>query len=98
MTAAPLGILGPQFRVIGEEIHPRVVKLHALRHSAADNLWRASGNPMLAQQVLRHQSAATTQAYLHPTRDDLSTALANLEVVRSAGSVSPPVNVVEVMP
>ena len=27
---------------------------------------------------------ATTQAYLHPTREDLSAALANLEVVRSA--------------
>jgi len=60
------------------------MKLHELRHSAADNLWLASGNLMLAQQLLRHESVATTQAYLHPTREDLSDALARLEVVRSA--------------
>lgn len=62
---------------------PETVKLHELRHSAADNLWRATGNLMLAQQLLRHESVATTQAYLHPTRDDLAEALANLQVVRS---------------
>jgi site-specific recombinase XerD len=62
---------------------PPTMKLHELRHSAADNLWRATGNLMLAQQLLRHESVATTQAYLHPTREDLSQALAQLEVVRS---------------
>ena len=30
--------------------------------------WRQTGNLMLAQQLLRHESVATTQAYLHPTR------------------------------
>ena len=35
-------------------------------------------------QLLRHESVATTQAYLHPTRQDLSEALARLQVVRSA--------------
>jgi site-specific recombinase XerC len=58
------------------------MKLHEMRHSAADNLWRASGNLVLASQLLRHESVATTQSYLHPTREDLSAALANLEVVR----------------
>lgn len=38
---------------------------------------------MVAQQLLRHESVATTQAYLHPTRDDLTDALARLQVVRS---------------
>ena len=52
-----------------------------LRHSAADNLWRDSGNLLLAQQLLRHESVATTQGYLHPSRDDLVQALTRLQVV-----------------
>src|SRR5688572_15226818 len=35
---------------------PSTIKIHELRHSAADNLWRESGNLMLAQQLLRHSS------------------------------------------
>ncbi len=60
---------------------PATIKMHELRHSAADNLWRESGNLMLAQQLLRHESVATTQAYLHPTREDLAEALARMQVV-----------------
>ena len=55
---------------------PATIKIHELRHSAADNLWRETGNLLLAQQLLRHSSVATTQAYLHPSRDDLADALA----------------------
>jgi site-specific recombinase XerD len=62
---------------------PATVKTHELRHSAADNLWRETGNLLLAQQLLRHESVATTQEYLHPTRDDLADALAKMQVVRS---------------
>jgi integrase/recombinase XerD len=62
---------------------PTSIKTHELRHSAADNLWRETGNLLLAQQLLRHKSVATTQAYLHPNSDDLSDALANMQVVRS---------------
>jgi site-specific recombinase XerD len=65
---------------------PTTIKLHELRHSAADHLWRATGDLVLAQQLLRHESVATTQNYLHPIRDDLADALASLdEVVRSRG-------------
>jgi hypothetical protein len=46
-------------------------------------VYRQTGNVMLAKQLLRHESVATTQAYLHPTRDDLADALARLQVVRS---------------
>jgi site-specific recombinase XerD len=62
---------------------PASIKLHELRHSAGDNLWRQTGNLLLAQQLLRHQSVATTQHHLHPNRDDLAAALGSLEVVRS---------------
>ena len=50
------------------------IKMHELRHSAADNLFRQSGNLLLAQKLLRHESVATTQMYLHPNRDHLAAA------------------------
>ena len=50
-------------------------------NSAADNLWRETGNLLRAQQLLRRESVATTQDYLHPSRDDLTNALARLQVV-----------------
>jgi site-specific recombinase XerD len=58
---------------------PSTMKLHELRHSAADNLWRKTGNLTLAQQLLSHESPATTAAYLHPTREDLEAALEALD-------------------
>lgn len=58
---------------------PATVKTHEMRHSAADHLWRREGDIVKAQQLLRHSSVATTQAYLHPTREDLAQALARLD-------------------
>ena len=54
---------------------PATIELHELRHSAADEIWRVTGNIVLAQQLLRHENVSTTQRYLHPTRDDLLAAL-----------------------
>jgi site-specific recombinase XerD len=47
-----------------------------MRHSAGNNLWRESGDIVLAQQLLRHRSVETTQLYLHPSMGDLEAALA----------------------
>ena len=58
---------------------PNTIKMHELRHSAADNLWRESGNLTMAQRLLRHSSPATTAGYLHPILDDLEAALAALD-------------------
>ena len=58
------------------------IKIHELRHSAADNLFRETGNIVLSQQLLRHSSVATTQDYLHPAREDLADALASLHKER----------------
>ena len=33
----------------------------------------------VAQQLLRHESPATTAGYLHPTREDLEAALQSLD-------------------
>jgi integrase/recombinase XerC len=58
---------------------PAKIEMHELRHSAAHNLWRRSGNLLLVQQLLRHESSVTTQRYVHPNRDDLSAALERLD-------------------
>jgi integrase/recombinase XerD len=58
---------------------PSTMKIHELRHSAADHLWRDSGNLVLAQELLRHENVATTQGYLHPTRRDLTLAMQRLD-------------------
>jgi integrase len=49
--------------------------LHELRHSAGDAIWRATGNLVLAQQLLRHISLETTRRYLHPNHEDLARGL-----------------------
>jgi site-specific recombinase XerD len=54
---------------------PPTVKLHELRHSAADALWRSSHDIVMAQMLLRHESPSTTALYLHPHRDDLAGAM-----------------------
>lgn len=52
---------------------------HDMRRSAADALYRETKDIHLAQQLLRHASPATTQSYLHPTRDDLAAALRGMD-------------------
>jgi site-specific recombinase XerC len=47
------------------------IEMHEMRHTAGDNIWRQTGNIVLAQKLLRHSSPATTAAYLHPSSDDL---------------------------
>jgi hypothetical protein len=42
---------------------------------------RETGNLLLARQLFRHESGATTQGYLHPSSDDLARALTRLQVV-----------------
>ena len=61
------------------------IQMHELRHTAADDIWRKTGNIVLAQKLLRHESPATTAAYLHPTQDDLR---AGLRAVQKAHRVA----------
>jgi integrase len=49
--------------------------MHQLRHAAADDLMRATGSTAAAQALLRHKSAATTEAYLHADVGDLRRAI-----------------------
>jgi integrase len=59
--------------------------MHELRHSAAQALYDETGDPVLAQMLLRHSDLKTTRGYLHPTLDRLETALRGLDrhLVRS---------------
>jgi integrase len=52
--------------------------MHQLRHAAADDLRRATGSTVAAQQLLRHKSIATTEAYLHADVDDLRRVIEQL--------------------
>lgn len=58
---------------------PATMTLHELRHTAADNLFRETGNIVQAQMLLRHMNVSTTQTYLHPTRRDLAEALEQID-------------------
>lgn len=58
---------------------PETVKLHEMRHTAADHVYRQSGDIVRASQLLRHSSVSTTQTYLHPTRADLAATLAAID-------------------
>jgi integrase len=50
-------------------------KIHELRHSAGDRLWRETGDLIAATELLRHVSVRRTETYLHPTADDLRRAM-----------------------
>jgi integrase/recombinase XerD len=54
---------------------PESMTLHELRHTAADDVWRRTGNIVSAQLLLGHESPGTTSNYLHPTEEDLRSAL-----------------------
>jgi integrase/recombinase XerD len=66
-------------RCVAKAELPESMTMHEMRHSAADALRRERGDVALAQQLLRHSSLATTEAYLHPTKRDLAEALQALE-------------------
>lgn len=58
---------------------PSTVKLHEMRHTAADHLYRQTGDIVRASQLLGHKKIDTTQTYLHPTRQDLAAAMAAID-------------------
>lgn len=53
--------------------------MHEMRHSAADHLYRSTGNLYAVSQLLGHEHVGTTEVYLHPSLDDLDRQLAVVE-------------------
>ncbi len=56
----------------------RFFGLHALRHSAVTNLYRATRDLLLTQRFARHSHLATTTTYTHPSDEDLQESVRNL--------------------
>ena len=62
---------------------PADVKTHELRHTAAEALYRQTGDIVLAQQLLRHTDIRTTRGYIRASQERLRAAWPNL---RNRGS------------
>ncbi len=56
----------------------RMYPVHALRHSAVTNVWRASHDLFLTQRFARHASPLTTTIYLHASDDELAAGIRDL--------------------
>ena len=56
----------------------RLYPLHALRHTAVTNVYRASRDLFLAQRFARHVSPLTTTVYTHPSDEELSSRIRSL--------------------
>jgi integrase len=59
--------------------------MHQLRHAAADDLYRGTGDKGAAQSLLRHKSPGTTEAYLHPMLEDLRRSIVNFDRTKGSG-------------
>ena len=56
----------------------RLYPLHALRHTAVTNVYRASKDLFLAQRFARHVSPLTTVVYTHPSDEELAEGVREL--------------------
>ena len=57
----------------------RLYPLHALRHTAVTNVYRASRDLFLAQRFARHVSPLTTTVYTHVSDEDLAEGIRELQ-------------------
>ena len=55
---------------------------HSFRRKFATDIWKATGDVLKVQELLGHESLATTQMYLFSTQDDLRLAVDALERYR----------------
>jgi integrase/recombinase XerC len=57
----------------------RLYPVHALRHTAVTNVWRASHDLFLAQRFARHVSPLTTTIYMHASDEELAEGVRGLQ-------------------
>ena len=65
-------------RCLGFNVHP-----HMLRHTFATRLMRVA-NIRVVQQLLGHSNIASTQIYTHPSKDDLTDAIKQIETIEES--------------
>ncbi len=63
------------FKTLGFSVNP-----HMLRHTFATRLMRVA-NIRIVQQLLGHSNIASTQIYTHPSKDDLTDAIKQIETI-----------------
>ena len=63
---------------------PADIKMHELRHTAAQELYQLTSDIVLAQQLLRHADIRTTRGYVRGSAERLRSAMAELEESWSA--------------
>jgi len=71
-------------RRLAEAGVPVTRKMHEMRHTAATELLRSSGNLEVTRQMLGHADIKTTSGYAHLNTDDLAEALELLAAKRAA--------------
>ena len=57
----------------------RLYPFHSVRHSSITNVYRSSRDLFLAQRFARHVSPLTTTVYTHPSDEEMSRRVRNLE-------------------
>ena len=78
-----------EFKRAAEAIKQGHLRVHDLRHTAGTNILRATGNLVLAQNLLGHTSISTTRRYSHATSDDLREGLEKVNAARNVLSGTP---------
>lgn len=64
-----------EFKAAADAIGQGHLRVHDLRHTAGTNVLRATGNLVMAQQLLGHTVIQTTRRYASVTSDELRQGL-----------------------